>query len=730
LAAWKERALADIWDKKGQAAHAAPHGAQRGLGLELLAPAGDMDALIAAVKAGADAVYLGGKALNARQGAGNFEEDQLVRAAAHCHERDRRVYVTVNTLVKNAELQVLEQLARQLARAGVDGAIVQDLGVASALQAMMPELKLHASTQMAIHNRQGVDFLRANGFARVVLAREMDLSEIAQCGGRGVELEVFAHGALCVSSSGQCLMSSVIGGRSGNRGMCAQPCRLNYVLDGPSARASSALLSTKDLMRIDSLAQLSGAGVCSLKIEGRLKNPDYVGTVTAAYRRAIDALSGGEAPDRNTLRSVFNRGYTQGYEAGFCDAQLLEDQSEKHVEGTASWSEIPRPIFVSARLTAVKGAPVSLWVSDGADQVTLEGEAAQDAAVRPSDGRRLSAQLKKTGGTPYEMKDAQVFIEPGCFVPISAVNALRRRALELLGAARAARRRGCAIAVRPMPRPAVAQAKADRPQLSVSSADGALLMKARAWGADELIFEPTDLTAEDFGGAPDGPFTLLLPPTLPARDLDRLHDWACKDGRIEQVIASNPAHLALSWTRPLRLDAAMNIANDLAVARFDLPYMPSVELTAHEIQSMGGEKELFVYGDLTLMRLRHCPVRARMGGPHETCRLCDAHPEIGLGAHTLTDRKGARFPMRRVKTGGGCIVEIDNCVPVFLLRSAGRIPAGARWRVRLAGQGDLAESIVRLHRAALDAQDVKSLPQWGAVDAQKTTTGHYFRGVE
>ena len=221
-----------------------------------------------------------------------------------------------------------------------------------------------------------------------------------------------------------------------------------------------------------------------------------------------------------------------------------------------------------------------------------------------------------------------------------------------------------------------------------------------------------------------------MPPTLNGDDLDRLNRWANGNRNIAAVLLSNPAHLALSWRVPARLDAPMNLMNSRAAGRFGLPYMPSAELTAREIERLGGETELFVYGRLPLMRLRHCPVRARLGGRHDACSLCDEKPGAGLEAHALTDRKGARFPMRRLKTGAGCIVELDNCVPLFLLRNPGRIPDAARWRIRLTDRDALSEAVVRLHRAAIEGTDLKVLPYWGAVDALQTTTGHYFRGVE
>lgn len=698
--------------------------------MELLAPAGDMDALMAAILAGADAVYLGGKALSARKNAGNFDAEGLLRAAETCHERGRRAYVTVNTLIRDEEFPLLEELAGQMARAGVDAAIVQDFGVAAALAAMLPSLELHASTQMAVHNRQGVDFLRANGFSRVVLAREMAFSEIKDCAGRGVALEVFVHGALCVSCSGQCLMSSVIGGRSGNRGLCAQPCRLNYQLEGPLAQAEGALLSTRDLNLLSNLQRLKEAGAGSLKIEGRLKGPEYVGQVTAAYRRALDALEAGEAPETDALKHVFNRGYTAGYGPGLTDRALMEDQTEKHVEGSGGNPIVPRPVPLDAELTVATGEPMTLHVSDGVDDAETAGEVAQTALNRPADRERLIEQLKKTGGTPYEFRTIRATVGPDAFVPVSAVNDLRRRALEALSVKRTARRRGCGPDTLPLPEANALPTWTGKTLLSVQSRDLKVLEQARGWGADELIFELSDITEEGLNRAPSVPFALALPPTLNGDDLARLHRWVSENGNVEAVLLSNPAHLALSWRCPVRLDAPMNLMNSRATACFNLPYAPSVELTAKDIARMGGEKEIIVYGRLPLMRLRHCPVRARLGGRHETCRLCDERPGEGLESHTLIDRKGARFPPRRLKTPSGCIVELDNCVPLFLLRNAGRIPGAARWRIRLTAEDEAPETVVRLHRAALDGEDFKAQPGWDALDALSTTTGHYFRGVE
>ncbi|MBQ8952974.1 MAG: U32 family peptidase, partial [Clostridia bacterium] len=327
------------------------------MSMELLSPAGGKEALIAAVQNGADAVYLDAQMLNARAGAGNFDRDALKWAADYAHERGVRVHVTVNTMVKESEGSLLEQVAEQMAFAGVDAAIVQDLGVARALRQMLPSVQLHASTQMAVHNRQGVRFAREAGFDRVVLARELSFEEIAECAREGIEIEAFAHGALCVSCSGQCLFSSLVGGRSGNRGQCAQPCRLPYKLEG-EVRAEGCLLSPKDLWSLDHLGDLAEAGVCSLKIEGRLKRPEYVAVVTRVYRQALDLLEtyGEYQPEeesRESLLQIFNRGgFTQGYGPGVVDQELMSRQKPNHAGAPVGKLAAPGRIVLTRDVTA------------------------------------------------------------------------------------------------------------------------------------------------------------------------------------------------------------------------------------------------------------------------------------------------------------------------------------------------------------------------------------------
>ncbi len=301
--------------------------------MELLSPAGNREALSAAIACGADAVYLGLTSFGARSYAGNFDGEGLMEAVRYAHERERRVYVTVNTLVLDREMTQLRDALALIRDAGADAVLVQDLGVAALIAREFPELLLHASTQMTVHNVQGVQKLKDLGFSRVVPARECTLAELRRMADTGMEIEAFAHGALCVCVSGQCLFSSMVGGRSGNRGKCAQPCRLPYRMQNGER---GYLLSPRDLMLIEHLPELLHAGVCSLKLEGRMKKPEYVAVVTSCYRRALDDVLQGrefhlDEPMRRDLEQIFNRGgFTRGYVLGENDAALMSRDKPNH----------------------------------------------------------------------------------------------------------------------------------------------------------------------------------------------------------------------------------------------------------------------------------------------------------------------------------------------------------------------------------------------------------------
>ncbi len=450
---------------------------------ELLAPAGSMEALVAAVQNGADAVYFGARLFNARRGADNFDEGGLQQAVSYCHARGVRAHVTLNTLVREDEMAALEEQIAEIAAAGADAVIVQDLGVAACVRRLAPRLSLHASTQMAVHNRQGVEYLRAHGFDRAVLAREMPLAEIEKCAGLGVELEAFCHGALCVSCSGQCLFSSLVGGRSGNRGMCAQPCRLPYRL----GETRGYLLSPRDLMLLDGLQAMQRAGVVSFKIEGRLKRPEYVAVVTGIYRRALDGEAITQA-DREALLQIFNRGgFSRGYLRDMNDAALMYPERPNHMgvlvgengvlrrdvdaedmlveraggqerplklQGRAgtriaargkiyrltdagqmraareSYAQERRTAHLTAHLVMRPGERMRLRVSDGTHAFEAVGENVQTARTKPLDEARVRAQIDKTGGTPYVFTDIALDMDRAAFASAAQFNALRRAALD------------------------------------------------------------------------------------------------------------------------------------------------------------------------------------------------------------------------------------------------------------------------------------------------------------
>ena len=300
--------------------------------MENLAPAGSRAALERAAAAGADAVYLGYAAFSARAGAGNFDREALADAVRYAHARHIRVHVTLNTLVKDGELAEVAEVIRLLREVKADAVLVQDMGILRMIRRMCPDLTVHASTQMAIHNRTGVEWCARQGIRRAVLARECSLAEIRKCAEAGIEIEVFGHGAQCVAVSGLCLMSAMAGERSGNRGRCAQPCRGEYVYRGKRG----AWLSPRDVCLRDDLEKLEAAGAVSLKIEGRLKRPEYAAVVAGSYRRGLDSLAAGNfrpagSAEREGLLQIYNRGgFMRGYAFGCEDAGVIDPSSPRH----------------------------------------------------------------------------------------------------------------------------------------------------------------------------------------------------------------------------------------------------------------------------------------------------------------------------------------------------------------------------------------------------------------
>lgn len=387
--------------------------------MEILSPAGSPEALKAAVLSGADAVYMGASGFNARINAKNFSDDELRRSVVYCHERGVRVYITLNTLVYDREIPEALKLAEFLTDIGADAFIVQDLGLAALLKKCAPSVNLHASTQMSVCNLDGVETLADLGFSRVVLARELSARDIAFIASRSpIETEFFVHGAFCMSYSGQCYMSSVIGGRSGNRGMCAQPCRLPY--------RNGYALSLKDNCLLEYVPELMKAGVTSLKIEGRMKGPDYVAAVTDAYVRAKNGEAYSEEK-KEYLAGVFSRqGFTDGYYTGKTGREMFGVRPEN---AAAAKTELPKdeykrfPVDFSFKSEGGK-ATVCADCEDGfSSSVSFD---VQKAEKRPTSAEDIFASLSKLGGTPYYAKGFSCEIGHDEFIPVSSLNAARR----------------------------------------------------------------------------------------------------------------------------------------------------------------------------------------------------------------------------------------------------------------------------------------------------------------
>lgn len=412
--------------------------------IEILSPCGGPDSVTAAVRSGADAVYLGAKRFSARAGAHNFSEEELRDCVRCCHVRGVKVYLTLNTLIFDDEMEAALDLLKTAAKADIDAVIIQDLGLVSLVKKAIPDLPLHASTQMSVHTPYGAKALYELGFKRVVVSRELSLKEIEEIHAfcPQVELEVFVHGALCMCVSGQCYFSAMLGGRSANRGMCAQPCRLPMQFcDNDHA------LSLKDNGSLHYLRELERIGVRSAKIEGRMKRPEYVAAATAA---AYEARENGtvSANTQQRLRSVFSRtGFTDGYLSGRLGKEMFGFRRKDDVtaadskllkELRSAYKDERQTVGIDLSLYLHTGEKPRLTASDGVHTVTVEGDSLAERAVNlPLREERAAQNLKKTGGTPYRVDSITCDLDDGVIIPAAALNALRREALDSLSEQRA-----------------------------------------------------------------------------------------------------------------------------------------------------------------------------------------------------------------------------------------------------------------------------------------------------
>ena len=639
---------------------------------EILAPVGGPEQLFAAVRCGADAVYFGLQGFNARRNAVNFAGEDLRERIEYCHERGVRVYITINTLVLDSELSDMRATVDTACANGADGLIVQDLAVASYAKERWPNTPLFASTQMAAHNAEGVKLLQEMGFKRIVLARELSLSEIKDIHDKtGADLEVFVHGAHCMSVSGLCYLSSMIGGRSGNRGLCAQPCRLDCSVCG-----RDHALSLKDLSYIGHIAELADAGVASLKIEGRMKRAEYVAASVMACRDAIE----GRRPDMDTLRAVFSRsGFTDGYLTGKRDLSMFGYRTKEDVvaaddvlAGLAkTYEKEPQTIPVDMLLYVQEGEPSQLSVSSDGISATVLGPVPQAAKTLPINEEFTRRSLSKTGGTPYFLNSLTLCAEDGLMLPSSALNELRRNALESL---KNERIREFEKGLKTM-HEAVAEDSPKPLQKASKSRSGA--SKQDKWVPAPIArFESLN---QLFSGCPK---TVILPLSelLSKESIDKIrsfgakHIWAeipaviwpshmetvrkrlarLKELGIYHVTVDNMGAIGLAKELGFTMHGGMmlNILNSKALESYlDLGLADaclSFELAFSDMRKIVIPYGAAVYGYLPLMKLRACPINNCAGCP---------------GRGVLTDRMGEDFT---IICRGKQYSELLNCVPLYV----------------------------------------------------------------
>ena len=637
--------------------------------IEILAPVGNEEMLRAAVFSGADAVYLGFSGFNARTSANNFNADTLKDAVAFCHARGVAVHVALNTTVYGGELPALEQAIRAVAASGADAVICQDLAVATLIGKIAPQLPRHGSTQMSVHSLQGALELKELGFTRVVLARELSMPEVEHITKHcGIETECFVHGALCMCVSGQCYMSAFLGGRSGNRGSCAGPCRLpfeaNALPEGKPGRLHH--LSLKDNSVIDKLDKLQALGVASAKIEGRLRTPEYVSAAVSACLAGRE----GRAYDRDLLKNAFSRsGFTSGYLDGKIDGTMFGVRSEADAEQTKKTLPMLRELYRRERSRVP--VKMKLEIEEGGEKLTVtdaDGSKAfaygdaepQPARTDPTES--LHRSLAKTGGTPFAVEDQDIAVEMDggpWFIPGSAVNELRREALDALLKKREV--------LRPWP-----TTEEHVPALPLRTLPPHRTLRAR--------FESWEQVPER---ALDGIEYLILP----IAQADRVpREWRAKTllelprvmfGKLEEDTArriaatqdsgfagyevSNIAHLRLCRGLPMSGSFGLNITNQLAAQFYADNGLGSMlilpEVKDSDISTIAPTHNgrpvptgVLVYGHMPLMITRACPLQ----NIHD-CAHCD---KTGV----LTDRKAKKFPVR---CGLG-VRTIYNPVPIYM----------------------------------------------------------------
>ena len=693
--------------------------------LELLAPAGSMESLRAAVQNGANAVYLGCGMFNARQSAKNFTPQTLVEAVKYCHIRGVKVHLTLNTLVSDREMTELTTLIRQAAEAGVDAFIVQDLGVIQLCRQVAPKVPIHGSTQMTVHSLPGVQFCAALGLSRVVLSRELSGAEIKYiCENSPIEIEVFGHGALCMCYSGQCYLSAAIGGRSGNRGRCAQPCRQSY---GYNHWENKYPLSLKDNCLVGYVKDLEAMGVASLKLEGRMKRPEYVATVTAVYRRALDE---GVVTDSmmDALYMAFNReGFTDGYYRGETGSDMFgirkeERENPKWLQAARQSYENAENPLVDIQFRAVVNAEgSSLTVTDPDGHVCkVDGPVPEVARNMPLEPAALAQRLSKTGGTPYRCTEVRTQVQPGLTMSAAAINGMRRDALNQLTALRA--RREAPVLGKPQ-RIVDKLGTTGMPGLSIQVQTAEQVTRKMMELETVMLYVPLHVLVEEsqlcLNLLSRGKVAAALPRIVHDREIPKLKEnlQKLKELGLQDVLVGNVGLVMVAREMGFKIhgDYGLNVYNSGALnflSKLNLASATlSFEMTMPQIRDLSKlvPCELLIYGRMPLMVVENCLFRGRGGE-------CSCHSGPSM---KLTDKTGAEFPV--IKDGASCRSVLLNGKKLSWLDRQEDLTKLGVWATRLYFTTESSKEVDRV---------LSDYVHPNPFDPGACTRGLYLRGVE
>lgn len=730
---------------------------------ELLAPAGSVDGLKAAIHAGADAVYIGGQRFGARAYADsvqNSQEADLLAGIDYAHIHGRNVYLTVNTLLKPKEIEELPNYIKPYYEQGIDAVIVQDMGVFKLLREYFPDLPIHASTQMTITSAKGAEILKQQGAKRVVLARELSLDEIADIHRAvDIEIEAFIHGALCVCYSGQCLFSSILGGRSGNRGRCAQPCRLPYqLLDERlnkqlNSKKEAYPLSPKDIGAIDILPEIIQSGVYSLKIEGRMKRPEYAAGVVHIYRKYLDAYLSSDKPfhvtkeDREMLLDLYSRGgmYT-GYYKQHNGKDMMSMDSPAYRTGPEELFTKFKQLYmdkecrraIQGTLTVAEGGPLSCSLQADNVHVSVAGATVQTAQNQPATKETLEKQMRKTGNTPYAFTDLSINVSGKPFVPVKEINELRREAIQKLTDSICVEYRRTWTEPTKYLSPDNVR-KTTTPFILCASVETKEQLQTvlQSESITEILIDSSYLPVNisqhkdvlcriaSECHAVSKKCYLIFPAILRKEWLAsyRMNYADMNTWGLDGVYCKNMEEIGfleeIQYSGERRLDYNMYTMNPVSISYWKeqgfSSYTLPVELNSRELQGLGGEgSELVVYGYLTLMTTAQCM--------HKNFSACDKKPTV----LSIEDRYHKRFRIRN--HCGYCYNTIENSLPLSLFTNTKEIASIAPKRLRLIFTREQKKDVEKITDAFCKQFLEKS--EQAVNPVADFTRGHFKRGIE